>query len=139
MEVFKCVKLLKNCKTSSLLRISSCGLPENSLESDFYTLLTQYFIPSETTVVVGLEPSYHPATNQGSRRCVHCYQSFAPVNSWVSTKFFTEVTLLLWVYLTYLKKNLLNLWHYRYLVSCPSSSEKWNNLQKMHFCLNFVW
>lgn len=69
-----------HCKTNSLVRITSFGLPKNSKESDFFTLLTKYLIPPEITAVVGLDTYYHPATNQGSKSFVYCYQSFEPVN-----------------------------------------------------------
>lgn len=133
-------KIINKC-TVKLVRIAFCGLPKNSMESDFFfALLSQCVIPPETTAVVGLEPSCYPANNQGSKSCVYCYQSFAPVNSWVCTIIFTKITLLLRVYLTYLKKTF-------YLVHgitdtlCLAQGllKSENNLHKIHLCWNFVW
>lgn len=90
------------CKTSSLVRRTSCGLPTKQQGKWFFQLSisTQYLVPPETAAMVGVNPYYHPATNQGSKSCVHFYQSFEPVNSWVSTIIFTKITLLLRVCLT---------------------------------------
>lgn len=105
-----------HCKTSSLVRITFCGIHKNGMESDFFVLLTQYVVPPKTTAVVGLEPSYHPANNQGSKSCVYCYQSFAPVNSGVCTIIFTKITLLLKIYLTYLKNT--SVWFVALQIPC---------------------
>lgn len=93
-----------HCKTNSLARVITCGLPTWQYGKWFFFFARLVLSISWSycrSVFRPLLPSEYWLRH---KNFMHCYQSFELVNLWVCMIIFTKIILLLHDYLTSLKK-----------------------------------